>query len=115
VKTERSMALFFDTAVQQGPNGARGIAESTRSHFLARGVHAVPYGDLLGVFVEKCLDRVRRRSPPGEDTPGTWKQVGTEWHTFARTVDLYVNIKARRTAILRDPVLSDGPIQPAVA
>jgi hypothetical protein len=33
--------------------------------------------------------------------------VGAEWHKFARSVDLYVNIKGRRTAILQDPVLSD--------
>ena len=112
VMTERSMALFFDTAVQQGPNGARGIGESTRTHFLSRGVQVAPYDELLRVFVEKCLDRVRRRSPPTEDTPGTWKQVGAEWHKFARSIDLYVNIKGRRTAILQDPVLSDVPIPP---
>lgn len=73
VMTERSMAIFFDTAVQQGPNGAKSIAEAARTALLARGSNAVPYADVLRVYVDKCLDRVRRRTPPTEDTPGTWR------------------------------------------
>jgi hypothetical protein len=110
VVTERSMAIFFDTAVQQGPNGAKSIAEAARSTLLARGSTTVPYNDLLRVYVEKCLDRVRRRSPPTEDTPGTWRQVGDEWHRFARDIDLFKAVHRRRTALLTDPLLADTPI-----
>jgi hypothetical protein len=110
VMTERSMAIFFDTAVQQGPNGAKSIAEAARTALLARGSNAVPYADVLRVYVEKCLDRVRRRSPPAEDTPGTWRQVGDEWHRFARDVDLFKAVHRRRTALLTDPLLADTPI-----
>jgi hypothetical protein len=117
VMTERSMAIFFDTAVQQGPNGAKSIAEAARTALLARGSTAVPYGDVLRVYVEKCLDRVRRRTPPTEDTPGTWRQVGNEWHRFARDIDLFKAVYGRRTALLTDPLLGDTPIStsPAVA
>ena len=117
VMTERSMAVFFDTAVQQGPNGAKSIAEAARTALLARGSNAVPYADVLRVYVEKCLDRVRRRTPPTEDTPGTWRQVGNEWHRFARDIDLFKAVYRRRTALLSDPLLGDTPIStsPAVA
>lgn len=117
VMTERSMAIFFDTAVQQGPNGAKSIAEAARTALLARGSNAVPYTDVLRVYVEKCLDRVRRRTPPTEDTPGTWRQVGSEWHRFARDIDLFKAVYGRRTALLSDPLLGDTPIStsPAVA
>lgn len=117
VMTERSMAVFFDTAVQQGPNGAKSIAEAARTALLARGSNAVPYADVLRVYVEKCLDRVRRRTPPTEDTPGTWRQVGNEWHRFARDIDLFKAVYGRRTALLTDPLLGDTPISssPAVA
>jgi hypothetical protein len=64
VMTERSMANFFDTAVQQGTNGGRTIAENSKAQFTSRGVTSVPYNDLLSTFVNKCLERVRRRSPP---------------------------------------------------
>lgn len=117
VMTERSMAIFFDTAVQQGPNGAKSVAEAARTALLARGSNAVPYADVLRVYVEKCLDRVRRRTPPTEDTPGTWRQVGSEWHRFARDIDLFKAVYGRRTALLTDPLLGDTPIStsPAVA
>jgi hypothetical protein len=117
VMTERSMAIFFDTAVQQGPNGAKSIAEAARTALLARGSNAVPYADVLRVYVDKCLDRVRRRTPPTEDTPGTWRQVGNEWHRFARDIDLFKAVYGRRTALLTDPLLGDTPIStsPAVA
>ena len=117
VMTERSKAIFFDTAVQQGPNGAKSIAEAARTALLARGSNAVPYTDVLRVYVEKCLDRVRRRTPPTEDTPGTWRQVGNEWHRFARDIDLFKAVYGRRTALLTDPLLGDTPIStsPAVA
>lgn len=117
VMTERSMAIFFDTAVQQGPNGAKSIAEAARTALLARGSNAVPYTDVLRVYVDKCLDRVRRRTPPTEETPGTWRQVGNEWHRFARDIDLFKAVYGRRTALLTDPLLGDTPIStsPAVA
>ena len=80
VMTGRSMAIFFDTAVQQGPIGVRTIAESTKSHLTSRGVTAVPYADLLTTFVNTCLDRVRRRSPPDPNSRsyGRWRRVGDE-------------------------------------
>jgi hypothetical protein len=113
VMTERSMAIFFDTAVQQGPNGVRTIAENTKTHFTSRGVTAVPYNDLLTTFVNKCLERVRRSSPPDPNSKSfsRWHQVGREWHLYAGSVDLYKAIYARRTALLADVELSDLPIQ----
>jgi pimeloyl-ACP methyl ester carboxylesterase len=100
--TERSMAIFFDTAVQQGPNGVRSIAENTKAHFTSRGVTLVPYNDLLSTFVNKCLERVRRRSPPDPSSKNysRWRQVGSEWHLFAGSIDLYKAIYTRRTALL---------------
>ena len=113
VMTERSMAIFFDTAVQQGPNGVRTIAENTKAHFTSRGVTSVPYNDLLTTFVNKCLERVGRRSPPDPSSKNysRWRQVGSEWHLFAGSIDLYKAIYTRRTALLGDPELSDLPIQ----
>jgi hypothetical protein len=117
VMTERSMAIFFDTAVQQGPNGVRSIAENTKAHFTSRGVTSVPYNDLLSTFVNKCLERVRRRSPPDPSSKNysRWRQVGSEWHLFAGSIDLYKAIYTRRTALLADTELSDLPISQALA
>jgi hypothetical protein len=117
VATERALALFFDTAVQQGPNGAPRVAEATRKVFLDQGLTTVPYNDLLATFVQKAADRARRSSPPDPSSPtaSRWRQVGREWHLFGGKVDLYYNILARRRAILQDPNLSDEPIPLTVA
>jgi hypothetical protein len=117
VATERALALFFDTAVQQGPNGAPKVAEATKKSFVDRGVTAPAYADLLAAFAQKAADRARRSSPPDPSSPtaSRWRQVGREWHLFGGKVDLYYNILARRRAILADPNLSDEPIPLTVA
>lgn len=112
VVTERSVAVAFDTAVQQGPNAATAVAEKVRTHVLTVGPNPVPYTDLLARFAHTAADRARRRTPPDPDSASAsrWKPVDGEWHLFAGSVDLYRNILGRRTALLRDPVLADVPV-----
>ena len=117
VVTERSVAVAFDTAVQQGPNAATTVAEKVRSHVLTVGPNPARYTDLLARFAQTAADRARRRSPPDPDSSSAprWKQVGSAWHLFAGAVDLYRNILGRRSALLRDPLLADVRVEEVVA
>jgi hypothetical protein len=117
VLTERSIALAFDTAVQQGPGAVASVAGKVRSHVLTVGPNPHGYGDLLARFAQTAADRFRRRTPPDPSSASAsrWRQVGSEWHLFAGELDLYRNVLARRSAILRDPLLGDVPVQGAVA
>jgi len=113
VATERSMSLFFDTAVQQGPGAARTVARQVRDYVLKGGAVSVQYLDVLTAYAQQAADRCRSATAPTRQPSSPhlrWKQVGSEWHLFANTIDLHQNIWKRRIAIVRDPNLSDEPV-----
>jgi hypothetical protein len=113
VATERSMALFFDTAVQQGPGAATKVAQQIRDYVLKGGTVSVPYQDILTAYAQQAADRCRSATAPTRQPSSShlrWKQVGNEWHLFAKTIDLHQNIWKRRIAIVRDSALSDEPV-----
>lgn len=107
VPTERALALFFDTAVQQGPHGARRVAERVVAALQAQGAHAVEYGALLSAYAAQAAAPFRRQSPPSSSRY-TWKPAadGT-WHAWVGSVDLYADITRRRGALLVHPGLGD--------
>jgi len=112
VATERSMALFFDTSVQQGPGAARKVARQIRDRFAQAGRTSVPYQELLTAYAQRAADRCRSISAPS-GSPSShlrWVQVGNEWHLFANKFDLYVHIHRRRMGIVNDRDLSDDPV-----
>ena len=112
IATERSMALFLDTANQQGATGARNIARRTQADFNG---HAAQVSQVLEAFVLHCAAPFITRTQPSSywyNSKQTlhWQAVGAEWHVFTGQVDLYRNILSRRTAILRNKTLSDAPL-----
>ena len=113
VATERSMALFFDTAVQQGAGAAVRVAGQVKDRFARQGRTTVPYDELLRAFAQRSADRTRTfREPtrPPRSKHLHWEKVGNAWHLFARTIDLYKGIHRRRFAILADERLHDAPV-----
>ncbi|MCK6529702.1 hypothetical protein L6R50_19825 [Myxococcota bacterium] len=114
VPTERALALFFDTAVQQGAGAADQVAAKVRAAYTATGrAVSVPYRDLLAAYAQGAADRARRTTPPESPSSGRlrWVAVGREWHLHAGSIDLYRDILSRRTAILKDPQLGDTPVR----
>lgn len=114
VKTERSMALFYDTAVQQGPGGAKAVANKTLSKLSAAEPREVPVSLLLKTYAETAAGQFRRFTAPEPSAPGArlqWKEAGPgEWHRWSGQVNLYKDVLRRRTGIVSDPTLSDEPI-----
>ena len=110
VATERAMALFFDTAVQQGAGASRQVARRVKAHFEQQGRTSVPYGELLRAYAQGAADRLRRTTDPKSQPRSkrlSWVKVGNEWHLFARNQDLYAGVHRRRFAILADERLED--------
>jgi hypothetical protein len=113
VATERSITLFFDTAVQQGAGAARTVAEQVRAALTGGGTVTVGYADLLVAYAERAAGRARRATTPTKQpmAPGlVWKQVGGEWHLFAGGIDLYEDVRRRRMGIVRDAGLGDESV-----
>ena len=106
--TERAATLAFDRAVQQGPNGAKGIARRLHAALIAEGLVVVEPFALLTTYAEWCAALFRRSSPPSPPN-AAWRQVGATWHKHAGGVDLYALIQRRTQSILTDPTLSDTP------
>jgi len=106
--TERSVALTYDTAVQQGPGFARQLAEKVRRRYAGR---TVPMLEVLQHFAHRAPAHFRRTQPPTEPYPVAhirWQSVGpSEWHAFAGRIDLYQDILRRRLSIVADPQLTD--------
>lgn len=118
VWTERAAVLFFDRCVQQGPVQPPRIAEKLRDDLIAQGRTTVPYFDLLRAFAARCAAPYRRRTQPAELVTASgkeWRLVGTEWHQFAGTFDLYESMVRRTGAILVEPTLADVDPRLAVA
>ncbi|MCK6527706.1 hypothetical protein L6R50_09130 [Myxococcota bacterium] len=114
VPTERALALFFDTAVQQGAGAADQVAARMKAAYTAAGqAVTVPYRDLLAAYAQGAADRARRTTAPDSPSSGRlrWVAVGPEWHLHAGSLDLYRDILSRRTAILKDPQLGDAPVR----
>ncbi|MEQ1502253.1 MAG: hypothetical protein ABMB14_08475 [Myxococcota bacterium] len=104
VRTERAMALFFDRAVQQGPEAARGMATK---------LQVWSYPAVLQAYADLAASRFRRTTaPPSAQYSArsphiVWQQVGAEWHAVAGRWDLYLDVVRRTTHILADSSLSD--------
>jgi len=108
--TERSMAMFFDTCVQQGPSAAMGIAERVLKRFRDESRTRVPYKALLEAYAREAPKRYRRSTAPTKPFPSShieWRKTGSEWHAWAGQFDLYAVILRRRMRILADETLGD--------
>lgn len=112
VTTERALALFYDTAVQQGPGRARRVADELLSAWKSQGRERVGYAELLAAYAQKAADAARRRSAPTKAPSAhlAWRRVGDEWHLFAGEIDLYANIKKRRDGIVASAELADDDV-----
>ena len=113
IATERSLALFFDTAVQQGPGAATKVARQALAYRQRAGQAGVSYIDALTAYAQLGADRCRSATAPSKPPSSShlrWVQVGNEWHLFANKIDLHQNIWKRRIAIVRDRDLSDDPV-----
>jgi len=113
IATERSMALFFDTAVQQGPGAATKVARQVLASRQRADQAALSYVDVLTAYAQLSADRCRSATAPSKPSSSShlrWVQVGNEWHLFANKIDLHQNIWKRRIAIVRDRDLSDDPV-----
>jgi hypothetical protein len=108
LRTERAATLAFDRAVQQGPNGAKGIARRLHAALIAEGLVLVEAADLLQTYADWCAAAFRRSSPPNPPS-AAWKPINGAWHKHAGGVDLYALIQRRTQSILTDPTLSDTP------
>lgn len=111
VATERALALYYDTAVQQGATAAVQLAEKVAARYGDR-LASTPYDQILHAYATAAADRVRRATEPApHKNPNLrWVQVGNEWHLFAGKVDLYNTIKRRRFGLLADADLRDDPV-----
>lgn len=114
VHTERTYALLFDTATQQGPARATQLAERLRAQLTEPGAVRVSYTALLTAYAELAAGRYRRQTPPKtlQLREGlAWRQVSeNDWRMYAGNVDLYRNIRKRRLGIIADRSLSDAPL-----
>ncbi len=113
VATERSMSLFFDTSVQQGPGAATDVARKVKQWWTREGPASVPYLQVLTAYAQMAADRCRRTTPPTSAPSSShlrWEKVGDEWHLFAGTFDLHKHIWRRRIGIVNDRALSDDPV-----
>jgi hypothetical protein len=109
--TERALALFFDTAVQQGPTGARTVAQRTLDALVTPGSTAqLSVSVLLQEYAMQAPWKFRATAPPSS-SKFTWRRVGDAWHAFSGSVDLYENIRKRRFAILNSTSLADSRVR----
>ena len=119
VQTERSIALLFDTAVQQGPRHAQRVAKRVSDMYLGQ---PIPDATLLDTYARLTGAHFLRVTPPEgphKRAPRLqWVQVSPgEWHVFAgrtegrRGIDLYQDILKRRLGILKDAQLGDDFIE----
>ncbi len=110
--TERSMALFFDTSVQQGPSDAPRIAAEVRSALTAAGAVRVDYGAVLAAYAQTAANRARRFQATKPTERGSWREVSPgEWHkVIGKNYDYYADYHKRRFGIVHDPSLSDAPL-----
>lgn len=104
--TERSVALLFDRATQQGPR---------RAYSLATAAHGMSYQSGLQAISLRAAGRYRRFTEPKDKHWGrskVWRlnKDGT-WHAWAGKADLYRGITRRSHRILLSPDLSDLPIE----
>lgn len=116
VRTERSMTLFFDRSVHQGPAGVARTADRLLAGYARDGRSSVPYLQLLVDFSAFSAAPFRRTIQPTSPyystraTHITWQPVGQEWHAVTGPFDLYEGIVRRTNDILRDRSLGDSPL-----
>jgi hypothetical protein len=109
--TERSMALFFDTSVQQGPGEAERIAREVRAALTSGGAVRTDYLAILRLYAQRAANRARRLQPDKPSERGSWREVSPgEWHKVIGKYDYYADYRKRRFAIVADPDLSDVPV-----
>ena len=114
VATERSLALLYDTSVQQGPAFAKRLARRVRARITGGGAAAVSYPELLATYAQLAPAHFRRTTPPTSPYPAShieWRKTGDVWHAWAGRFDLYAGIARRRMGIVNDPDLSDEPVR----
>ncbi len=109
--TERSVALMYDTSVQQGPDFARKLAQRVRDAYAGR---SATQREILSTYANLAPAHFRRTSPPSKPYPVShieWRKTGDEWHAWAGSFDLYTGIIRRRLSIVNDPSLNDNPVE----
>ena len=109
--TERSLALMYDTSVQQGPSFAQRHAQRIRDAYAGRPSTQL---EILTAYATTAPAHFRRRTPPTKPYPVShieWRKTGDEWHAWAGVFDLYTNIIRRRMGIVNDPNLNDNPVE----
>lgn len=120
VASERMMALFYDRAVQQGPNHVARHAQKLREAMLGEGSSAADHRQLMERFARGVHAHFRRTTPPKSMNYNAhleWRPVGDEWHVFTKPtarhggVDLWVKINQRNRKILDHPELRDALIR----
>ena len=111
IATERSLALLYDTSVQQGPDFAQRHAQRIRDTYAGRPSTQI---EILTAYASTAPAHFRRTSPPTKPYPAShieWRKTGDEWHAWAGVFDLYTNIIRRRMGIVNDPSLNDNPVE----
>ncbi len=111
IATERSLALLYDTSVQQGPDFAQRHAQRIRDAYAGRPSSQL---EILTAYASSAPAHFRRTSPPTKPYPSShieWRKTGDEWHAWAGVFDLYTGIIRRRMSIVNDPHLTDNPVE----
>ena len=111
IATERSLALLYDTSVQQGPDFAQRHAQRIRDTYAGRPSTQI---EILTAYASTAPAHFRRTSPPTKPYPAShieWRKTGDEWHAWAGVFDLYTGIIRRRMGIVNDPHLTDNPVE----
>jgi hypothetical protein len=109
--TERSVALMYDTSVQQGPDFAKKHARRIHDAYAHR---PSTQREILTAYASSAPAHFRRSTPPSKPYPVShieWRKTGDEWHAWAGSFDLYTGIIRRRMGIVNDPTLSDTPLE----
>lgn len=77
--TERSMALLYDTSVQQGPGFAKKLAIRVRDLYAGKVADVL---EILTTYAQFAPAHFRRTAEPREPYPVShieWRRTGGEW------------------------------------
>lgn len=106
--TERAFTIYYDIAVQHGPN----IAPDIATNAVNRLNDSDDYKSALKKLVQTSIDTQRRSTQPAvlvTRNGNVWRPVGDEWHLFTpKGQDFVTMVTNRRTPLLTEDISDDS-------